>query len=130
MFRLWCQGTGPQACQGRARELSRGSPAAVSPSVDAHQAPRVAAGVPGVHVVAAGQVGGVMRLWWTIVDGLAELAEGELRWRREHPDEWAAELRDRELRHTVAGRPGLARVAARRAARWERRARRKAKVKT
>lgn len=61
-----------------------------------------------------------------IAEAFGELAEGELKWRKENPGEWANELRERELRYVALGRDGLARVAGRRAKRWEDKA---AKVK-
>jgi len=68
-----------------------------------------------------------MGVWLRIIDAIADIGDAERRYRRENPGEFAADLRDRQKHWKSRGRHGLARVAGRRAERWEKRAARKAK---
>lgn len=64
-----------------------------------------------------------MGLLRDIVDVVTRGAVAEMRWRRENPAAVAAEFRAREVSWESRGRSVLARIAGRRAARWEVRAR-------
>ncbi len=53
------------------------------------------------------------------LDTIASLVTGEFRYRREHPCETASMFRQRAAFWKAAGRKGLARVAGKRADRWD-----------
>lgn len=60
--------------------------------------------------------------WWReIADVVFRGIGSEAQWRRDHPCETAEMFRDRAKYWTGRGRRALARIATRRARRWERR---------
>ena len=63
-----------------------------------------------------------MSVWRNIVDVVTRGIASERTYRREHPAETAQMFRRRESYWRGCGRLGLARIASRRAARWEARA--------
>ncbi len=59
------------------------------------------------------------RLFARVVDSFAELAEGELAYRKAHPCAFAQELRDRQARARQRGWVRMASRLSRRISRWD-----------